>query len=139
MQYDFDPAQPQTVSVAANVDYSIAIYPETSREWITVDTENIETSANGKVKTYKVTVAPNYDTRSRAGGFYAIQQNASGEPLRANVTIQQDAAPNARVSIAQKNIIFGAEDKEKLVEVTSTFGASTKCEVVAEDDQPWIG
>lgn len=139
LQYDFDPAQPQTVSVAANVDYSIAIYPETSREWITVDTENIETSANGKVKTYKVTVAPNYDTRSRAGGFYAIQQNASGEPLRANVTIQQDAAPNARVSIAQKNIIFGAEDKEKLVEVTSTFGASTKCEVVAEDDQPWIG
>ena len=136
LQYDFDPAQPQTVSVAANVDYSIAIYPETSREWITVDTENIETSANGKVKTYKVTVAPNYDTRSRAGGFYAIQQNASGEPLRANVTIQQDAAPNARVSIAQKNIIFGAEDKEKLVEVTSTFGASTKCEVVAEDDQP---
>lgn len=106
---------------------------------VTVDTENIETSANGKVKTYKVTVAPNYDTRSRAGGFYAIQQNASGEPLRANVTIQQDAAPNARVSIAQKNIIFGAEDKEKLVEVTSTFGASTKCEVVAEDDQPWIG
>lgn len=135
LQYDFDPAQPQTVSVAANVDYSIAIYPETSREWITV-AENVETSANGKVKTYKVTVAPNYDMRSRAGGFYAIQQNASGEPLRANVQIAQAAAPNAQVSIAQKNIIFAAEDKEKLVEVTSTFGASTECEVVGEDGQP---
>ena len=136
LQYDFDPAQPQTVSVAANVDYSIAIYPETSREWITVDTENVETSPNGKVKTYKVTVTPNYDTRTRTGGFYAIQQNASGEPLRANVQITQAAAPNAQVSIAQKNIIFAAEDKEKLVEVTSTFGASTECEVVGEDGQP---
>lgn len=120
LTFGFDATEPQTFSVAANVEYRQSWF--TTDRWEEAPVITL-VEDNGDVKVYSVSVPKNMMTKDRTGQVTFDQTDAEQgtEPLGEFINIVQTAAPEAAVTLGATELIFNNDETEKILQVTASI------------------
>lgn len=139
LTFDYDATDPQTFSVAANIEYKWSWF--TTDDWGEDPVIKV-VEDNGNVKVYSVSVQKNMSAKERIGQVIFEQTDAVEglEPEFEHIYIKQSAAPKAEVTVGSTELIFNNNETEKILQITASIpsAVSFECTDDSGEDADWF-